>query len=126
MSNGKIESFPHRFGKSHFLFAYHTAFLIALTPDSLYCLWANFKRDIQGKVLEIPWIAVSDLLFYSLVDKVDYEIYEIDVKVRQIILRSLQEEDNFGQKRIKQLSDFLLVYIQKQLKSENPLKNGPH
>ncbi|MBC6419433.1 MAG: hypothetical protein GDA44_11980 [Prochloron sp. SP5CPC1] len=44
----------------------------------------------------------------------------MDVQVRQILLRSLQEEENFGQKRIKQLSHFLLVYIQKQLKSENP------
>jgi hypothetical protein len=41
----RIEAFHQRFGEAHLDFAYHAAFPLALTPDLLYRLWANFQRD---------------------------------------------------------------------------------
>ncbi len=116
----KIGAFSTRFGKAHLFFAYHAAFPIALTPDLLYCLWANFQRDVSGQCLDIPWIAVADLLLSGLLDEVGYEIYEMDMEVRKILLSCLEENKNFGQQRINELSNFLSAYVQSQLQSNDP------
>ncbi|MEH2449794.1 hypothetical protein [Nostoc sp.] len=120
VANRHIESFKKCFGKAHLYLAYHAAFPLALTPDLLYRLWANFQRDIHGQVLNIPWIAVGDLLLSSLCDEVGYELYEMDVVVRNILLKRLQEDEKFGQQRINQVSDFLLDYVKQQLESDDP------
>ncbi|MBE9188603.1 CHAT domain-containing protein [Microcoleus sp. LEGE 07076] len=115
----RIEAFEKRFGKTHLTFACHAAFPLALTPDLLYKLWANFQRDIHGFVLGIPWVAVADLLLSSLCDEVGRELYEMDTAVRNSLLNRLKEDDNFGQQRINELSDFLLVYVRQQLQSND-------
>ena len=120
VAHRRIESFGKRFGEAHLYLAYHAAFPLALTPDLLYRLWANFQRDIHGRELGIPWIAVADLLLSSLCDEVGYELYEMDVAVRNALLSSLKEDENFGQQRINELSDFLLNYVQQQLHSPDP------
>ena len=116
----RIESFTKRFGKAHLYLAYHAAFPLALTPDLLYNIWANFQQDIHGQVLGIPWIAVADLLLSSICDEVGYELYEIDLVVRDRLLKQLQSDESFGKQRINQLSDFLLEYVQNQLHSPDP------
>ncbi|AUB37289.1 DNA-binding response regulator, OmpR family, containings REC and winged-helix [Nostoc flagelliforme CCNUN1] len=116
----RIESFSKRFGKSHFYLACHAAFSLTLTPDLLYRLWANFQRDINGKVLNIPWIAVADLLLSNLCDEVGYELYQMDLEVRNLLLKQLQEDEKFGQQRINELSDFLLEYVRQKLQSDDP------
>ncbi len=120
VAQGRIESFAKRFGEPHLYLAYHAAFPLALTPDLLYGLWANFQQDIHGKVLGIPWIAVADLLLSSLCDEVGHELYEMDLAVRNKLLRGLQSDERFGKQRINQLSDFLLSYVQKQFQSHDP------
>ncbi len=115
----RIEAFERRFGRTHLIFACHGAFPLALTPDLLYKLWANFQRDIHGKVLGIPWVAVADLLLSSLCDEVGRELYEMDTAVRNSLLNRLKEDENFGQLRINELSDFLLVYVRQQLQSND-------
>lgn len=115
----RIQSFNKSFGQAHLYLACHAAFPIALTPDLLYLLWKNFQRDINGEQLEIPWIAVADLLLSSLCNEVGHELYEMDVAVRNILLKQLQENQNLGKSRIKNLSNFLLGYIQPQLYSED-------
>lgn len=115
----RIEAFERRFGKTHLIFACHAAFPLALTPDLLYKLWANFQRDIHGFVLGIPWVAVADLLLSSLCDEVGRELYEMDKAVRNSLLNRLKENENFGQQRINELSDFLLVYVRQQLQSND-------
>lgn len=115
----RIEAFERRFGRTHLIFACHGAFPLALTPDLLYKLWANFQRDIHGKVLGIPWVAVADLLLSSLCDEVGRELYEMDTAVRNSLLNRLKEDENFGQLRINELSDFLLVYVGQQLQSND-------
>ena len=116
----RIESFGKRFGKAHLYLVYHAAFPLALTPDLLYRLWANFQRDIYGEVLGIPWIAVADLLLSSLCHEVGHELYEMDVAVRNVLLSRLKEDEKFGQQRINELSDFLLEYVRQQLQSDDP------
>ncbi|MEO0970875.1 MAG: HEAT repeat domain-containing protein, partial [Cyanobacteria bacterium J06639_18] len=116
----RIKSFFKRFGETHLYLAYHAAFPLALKPELLYNLWANFQQDIHGKLLNIPWIGVADLLLSNLCDEVGYELYEMDLAVRNELLKELQSNERFGQQRIKELSDFLLEYIQNELQSPDP------
>lgn len=121
---GRIESFEKRFRKPHLYLAYHAAFPLALTPDLLYRLWANFQQDIHGELLNIPWEAVADLLLSSLCEEVGHELYEMDSAVRNELLRRLKADEKFynansKQDRILQLSDFLLEYVDRQLQSED-------
>jgi hypothetical protein len=116
----RIESFEKRFGTPHLYLAYHAAFPLALTPNLLYRLWTNFQRDIHGEMLGIPWIAVGDLLLSILCDEVGHELYEMDVGVRNVLLKQLQEDKKFGQQRIHEVSDFLLDYVKQQLESDDP------
>ncbi len=113
----RIEAFRKRFGEAHLYLAYHAAFPLALTPDLLYGLWANSQRDIHGEVLNIPWIAVADLLLSSLCDEVGHELYEMEGAVRNALLSELKANPRFGSERINELSDFLLAYVRQQLDS---------
>jgi hypothetical protein len=114
-----IQSFQKSFGEAHFYFACHAALPIALTPDLLYVLWKNFQHDINGEQLNIPWIAVADLLLSGLCHEVGHELYEMDLSIRNILLKNLQENKNFGQPRINELSNFLLNYAHSHLYSED-------
>jgi uncharacterized protein YjbI with pentapeptide repeats len=115
----KIASFEKRFGQLHLYLVYHAAFPLALTPDLLYRLWANFQQDINGKSLFLPWVAVSDILLSGLCQEVGQELYEMDEAVRDELLKRLQADENFGQQRIQELSNFLLEYVRKQLQSNS-------
>ncbi|BAZ12918.1 hypothetical protein NIES4071_47520 [Calothrix sp. NIES-4071] len=116
----RIKSFTTRFGTAHLYLAYHAAFPLALTPDLLYRLWANFQCDIHGEILNIPWIAVADLLLSNICDEVGYELYEIDLAIRSLLLSQLKADEKLCQTRLNELAEFLLHYVQKQLDSEDP------
>src|SRR5581483_3331630 len=103
----RIAAFHKSFGEAHLLLAQHAAFPLAFTPDLLYRLWANFQRNIHGKKLNIPWIAVADLLLSPLCNEVGQELYEMDITIRNELLKALQEHTNFGQQRIEELCSFL-------------------
>ncbi len=116
----RIQSFRDKFGDAHLYFAYHAAFPIALMPDLLYCLWANFQQDIRNENLKIPWIAVADLLLSPLCHEVGRELYELEPEMRNVLLEKLNSNPRFNRnnhQRIKTLAHFLLAYIQPQLKS---------
>lgn len=113
----RIDAFYDRYGQAHLDLACHAAFPISLTTELLYQLWTTFQRDINGNVLNIPWIAVSDLLLSPLCEEVGHELYEIDLVVRNKLLQRLKTDLRFGQTRIQQLSDFLLAHIQADLDS---------
>lgn len=115
----RINSFEKSFGKPHLYLAYHAAFPLALTPELLYRLWANFQQDIGGTVMDIPWEAVGDILLSSLCEEVGRELYEMNVEVRSELLRRLKQDPKFGQRRIIRLSDFLLEYVKQQLNSDD-------
>jgi hypothetical protein len=111
----RIELFHQRFGDGHFYLACHAALPIALTPDLLYSLWANFQQDTQGKTVEIPWIAVADLMLSNLCKEVGHELYEMDRAVRDELLNQLQQDSRFGLERIRELADFVMAYIERDL-----------
>lgn len=114
----RITAFEQRFGKPHLHLAYHAALPTSLTPDLLYRIWANFKQDNQGKALEIPFHAVADILI-TLCEDVGYELYEMDMKVRDELLGQLKANPHFGDTRIKELATFLLDHTQPLLESED-------
>lgn len=116
----RIKSFGEYFGLAHLYFAQHAAFPMALTSDLLYRLWANFQRDTSDKKLHIPWIAVADLLLSPLCEEVGYELFEMDVAVRVELLNALKIHPGFGQRRLNELSHFLLDYVRQQLHSNTP------
>ena len=120
ITHPQLKSFRNRFGKAHLDLACHAAFPLALTPELLYCLRENFllkpknnKHKYQDKT---PWIAVSDILLF-LCDPVGFELYEFQPEVRHELLVILKQ--NFGDKRLRQLSDFMVTYIRQKLKIKN-------
>lgn len=116
----RLDAFTRRFGEAHLNLARHAAFPLALTPDLVYRLWANFQHDVNNKFLAIPWEAVSDLLLSALCDEVGYELYELDLAVRKVLLKQLQSDPRFGQPRIEELAHFLHNYVWQQLNSPDP------
>jgi hypothetical protein len=104
----RIQAFKNRFSEAHLEFACHAAFPLALTPDLLYRL-----RDCPFKPkLQVPWIAVSDLLLSGLCSEVDEELYEMDSTVRKVLLSGL------SQQRLRELSKFLLKYVKRSFHSK--------
>jgi hypothetical protein len=117
VAQSRIQAFRDRFGEAHFWFACHGAFPLALTPDLLYRIWANFQQDIFGQSLSVPWMAVADLLLSSLCDEVGHELYEMPLEIRNNLLGELQECDRFSDERVLDLSYFLAAYVKQQLDS---------
>ena len=115
-----IERFAQKFGLAHLYFAYHAAFPLAITPHLAYKIWAKFQHDINGEPLNIPWVAVADLLLSPLCDAVETELYEMDLAVRTVLLNELKLDPKFGENRLEELSNFLLNCVQKQRLSKNP------
>jgi hypothetical protein len=112
--------FRERHGTPHLMLAYHAALPLALTPDLLYSIWANFQTDISSKSLDIPWIAVSDLLLSGFCEVVGHELYKLDPKVRDRLLVELSHQPHLGEKRILELASFLGDKVSNQLNSEDP------
>jgi hypothetical protein len=108
----RVEAYRKRFGAGHIYLACYATVPLALTPDLLYRLWANFQRDPQGEWLEIPWIAVSDLLLSNLCEEVGEELYEMEDSVREVLLKELR---SLGETRLKEVAEFVLAYVEPQL-----------
>ena len=107
----RIVGFAEEFGEEHLYLACHGAFSLMLTPDLLYQIWANF-------VPEAPWIAVARVLLSRLCKQVGYESYEMDIEVRNLLLRELKEFQGKG--RLEELGAFLLEYVQQRLIEDDP------
>ncbi|MBD2677506.1 MULTISPECIES: formylglycine-generating enzyme family protein [Nostoc] len=110
-----IASFQRRFTEAHVYLAYHAALPIALTPHLTYCLWANFQMDIANQDLNVPWIAVADLLLSPLCQEVGYELYEMNADLRNYLLEQMINHPSFGHKRVEELAHFLLSYVEREL-----------
>lgn len=109
----QIESFERRFGQKIFYFACHAALPIALTPELLYALRTNFKKDEKGNSLGIPSVAIARLLLSSFCEQIGYELYEMDKAVRLQLIERLKKNRRFGVKRIREISSFLFHYASK-------------
>ncbi|MEH2026856.1 sigma-70 family RNA polymerase sigma factor [Nostoc sp.] len=106
----RVEGFAQQFGEAHRNLARHAAFPLVLTPDLLYQIWANF-------VPEAPWTVVAHVLLSRLCRQVSYEMYEMDIADRNLLLRELKEE--FGQERFDELGEFLLDYVAQRLNDDD-------
>jgi hypothetical protein len=107
----RIVGFAKQFDEAHLTLACHAAFPLVLTPDLLYQIWAHF-------VPEAPWSAVARVLLSRLCRQVGYEMYEMDIPVRNLLLRELKEQ--FGQERLDELAEFLLDYVAQRLTEDDP------
>ncbi len=106
----RLNHFRHKFGQPHLDLACHAAFPMALTPDLLYRLWAHFRCDSHDQPLNIPWVAVADVLLSPFCQEVGFDLYEIDAQVRTPLLDQLKADPRFGPQRLQDLADFLLTY----------------
>ena len=107
----RIVGFAEEFGEEHLILACHGAFPLMLTPDLLYQIWASF-------VPEAPWTAVARVLLSRLCKQVGYESYEMDIEVRNLLLRELKE--SHGKGRLDELGAFLLEYVGQRLIEDDP------
>jgi hypothetical protein len=108
-----------KFGRGHLYLAYHAAFPLALTADMAYRIWANFQRDEWGELLQIPWIAVADLLLSNLCEE-SGELYQMDLAVRDTLLGELVAHPGLGQPRLRQLAKFLEDYVDVEMRGTDP------
>ncbi|MEJ1932196.1 hypothetical protein WDZ92_18320, partial [Nostoc sp. NIES-2111] len=106
----RVQGFAQQFGEAHRNLARHAAFPLVLTPDLLYQIWANF-------VPEAPWTAVAHVLLSRLCRQVGYQMYEMDITDRNLLLRELKEA--LGQERFDNLGEFLLEYVAQQLTDDD-------
>lgn len=114
----KIQFFKQHFfdlgyGDGHYYFACHAAFPLAMTPNLLHQLWANFKNytdPLTNEIKTIDGIAVSDILLSPICKEVNREVFEMDMETRAFLLNELEEK--FGRKRMEKLGYFLYQFIQ--------------
>ncbi|MFM8296671.1 MAG: SUMF1/EgtB/PvdO family nonheme iron enzyme [Microcystaceae cyanobacterium] len=102
----QIEIFCNKYtkkdGQNYQVLLSYAAFPLILTPDLLYQIWANFS-------LEISWIGVARILLSSLCREIGYEAYEMDLSIRNELLKELAD------KELQKLGQFMLQYIEKRL-----------
>ncbi|MFH7029850.1 MAG: SUMF1/EgtB/PvdO family nonheme iron enzyme [Heteroscytonema crispum UTEX LB 1556] len=110
LTTRRIRVFARSYGTNALYLAYHAAFPLTLTSDLLYCLRENFVPDV-------PWYAVADVLLSGLCQPVGYDLYEMEGKTRDGLLRSLCNQ--FGEQRLKELANFMSRYIESRLQFEN-------
>nr|MBP6472828.1 CHAT domain-containing protein [Chloroflexota bacterium] len=106
-----IDRFAERYGQARLDFACHAALPLALTPDLLYALWFNFNEDVNGLPLNIPWIAVANLLLSPLCQEIGYELYAIEQPIRDVLAQKLIDNERFGLRRAQQIAQFLDQYV---------------
>lgn len=107
----RIVGFAKQFDEAHLNLACHAAFPLVLTPDLLYQIWAHF-------VPEAAWTAVVRVLLSRLCRQVGYEMYEMDIAVRNLLLKELKEQ--FGRERFDKLAEFLMDYVKQRLTANDP------
>ncbi len=115
----RIVDFRRQFGDPHYFLALHAAFPLALTPDWLYRCWASFPADVHGNALQIPWIAVADVLLSGFCREVGFELYQMDAEAQVELLQALQTEPRLGPRRIVELNAFTREYYRADLENSN-------
>ncbi|MEH1976096.1 MAG: hypothetical protein V7L02_23355, partial [Nostoc sp.] len=107
----RVVGFAQKFDRAHLDLACHAAFPQTLTPDLLYQIWLRF-------VPQAPWTAVARILLSRLCREVGYELYEMDVAVRNLLLTELKEDERFGKQQLDKLEDFYTQYLERKFGKE--------
>lgn len=96
-------AFARRHGEAHAALALYAALPLGLTPDLVHLMRVNF-------VPAAPWIAEADLLLSPLCREAGGEFYEMDARVRELLLDEFAADENFGMARLRRAAEFLYVY----------------
>ena len=107
----RVVGFAQKFNRAHLDLACHAAFPQTLTPELLYQIWLRF-------VPQAPWTAVARIILSRLCREVGYELYEMDIDVRNLLLTELKEDKRFGEQRLNELAEFYNNYLKYQFSSE--------
>ena len=116
------ERFREQYGEGHLLMACHAAFPIAVTPDMLYQIWANFRAYSDSPTRPndkfIDRLAVSDVLLWHCWQEVDPDVYELNTDVRACLLDILRQDSRFGEARLQELAQFLYQYTERIIQDQ--------
>ena len=121
-NDNPIDRLTNRFGTvhGHLEMACHAALPLALTPDLLYLIWANFRLDAQGKPLNMQWVTVADLILSPLCREIRHETYVMETAVRQELLDKMAKNKRFGPDYILRLGQFIQHYASQYIQSDIP------
>ena len=122
LNDNPIDRFINRFGTAHghLEMSYHAALPLALTPDLLYLIWANFRSDIEGQPLNMQWVTVADLILSPLCREIRHETYVMETAVRQELLNRMAQDERFGPEYILRLGQFVQHYASQYIQSDIP------
>jgi formylglycine-generating enzyme required for sulfatase activity len=109
----RVLDFESQYGFETLALACHAAFPLTLTSELVYCLRETF---VPG----CPWYGSADLLLSGLCNPVGYDLYDIENPTRKALLQRLQQD--FGDNRLDDLQNFMVAYIEQQLKQERPVR----
>lgn len=117
-----VYEFAERFGRLHTALLLHVSLPLGLTPEIVHLIRVNFLSRGQWQV---PWIAEADILLAPFCRHISGEMYQINPKVRELILNELRRTSQFPQNRVLQIARFLAAYTSRLLPDvDNPmLKN---
>lgn len=96
-------AFARRHGAQHAALALYAAIPLGLTSDLVHLLRVNF-------VPQAPWIAEADLLLSPMCREAGGEYYEMDARVRELLLDEFVADPNFGIARLRRAAEFIHVY----------------
>ena len=123
-----------RYGLGHLVFACHASFPLLLSPELANLIWLNFGSYASRRAApsttqqKIDAVTVSDFLLSPLVRPVANRQYEVLPEIRSYFLYLLKDSrwfnlfgiQTFGESRLKELADFILLYLQdKKAQREN-------
>ncbi|MDZ7876794.1 MAG: COR domain-containing protein [Saprospiraceae bacterium] len=109
VENKEIENWYSKHQNGQLYLAAFAAFPLHITVDLLYKIWQNFKNT-EG--VEIPRIAVSDLLLSGLLQETSTGVFEYPPDLRRHLLQAAQQYFAAqGRDIVKEMATFMLDYL---------------
>jgi formylglycine-generating enzyme required for sulfatase activity len=106
----QIELFEEEFPEA-IAFACHAAFPLTLTTELVYYLRQRFFPGLD-------WSVAPELLLSGLCDAVGYDLYDMSLAVRGLLLDRLVKD--YGELRLEELAAEMGAYIEARLQMDSP------
>jgi hypothetical protein len=107
LAQKRVNDFERRYGKDALCLAYHAALPVALNAELVHLLRINFFKSQSKESLQT---AEFQLLLSPLCREIDEGLYEIEPKIRDILLLGLHSIDR-GE-RLRKVATFLWQYLE--------------